>query len=268
MTVTWNPSYFALPNQRVQVLLAFTDMPDSLAGLVVDSLYSDHPAPLPAFPIVPADQGFAFFPLTRFVLPFSDSQAFQVTRLNITMAVWSSGNYDEDAPTEILQGPLVYVTNNYDSDDSDDEGDDDDEDDLVGDPGMSKGTKTAIIVPVVIVSLLVILGLAAFAVLRYRKTGTVPFVGGLFGKRGGNPRSGGSGYGVRKSYSERVGKRGVVGVEEGITTNTKSGGGGGVELTDRESWSPTSPTSARLGGEPNVFRAEVERQERAREDRL
>ncbi|KAJ4385923.1 hypothetical protein N0V85_007975 [Neurospora sp. IMI 360204] len=193
------------------------------------------------------------------------------------MAVWASGNYDEDAPTETKQGPLVYVTNGYDSSDGndsddDEDGDHDDDDDLVSSPGLSKGKKIAISVPVAIVSLLVLGGLIAFAVWGYRRNGTVPFVGGLFGKRRG-PRSGGSGYGVRKSYSERVGGKrgaGAAGVEEGVVAtraagdNKGSGGGGGVELTDRESWSPTSPTSARLGG-GNVFRAEVERQERDRQ---
>lgn len=264
MTVTWNTLYFGSPNQRVQILLQTANVDESVAGRIVPESYSNTSAPLPTFPILPADQGFAFFPLTRFVLPFSDSQAFQLTRLNITMAIWASGNYDEDAPTEIKQGPLVYVTNDYDSD-SDDASDD--EDDLVSSPGLSTGKKIAISVPIAIVSLLVLGGLIAFAVWCYRKNGTVPFVGGLFGKRSGNPRSGGSGYGVRKSYSERVGKKGVVGVEEGVFTNAK-GAGGGVELTDRESWPPTSPTSARLGGEPNVFRAEVQRQERMREDQI
>lgn len=175
------------------------------------------------------------------------------------MAVWASGNYDEDAPSEIKQGPVVYVTGEYDSDDEDD--------DLVTSPGgLSTGKKIAISVPVAVVSVLVLGGLIAFAVWGYKKNGHVPFIGGLFGKRRGG--GGGRGYGVRKSYSERVGKRGVTGVGEGVTTARGAGdfkGGGGVELTDREIWSPTSPTSARLGAGENVFRAEVERQERARQ---
>ncbi|KAK1775376.1 hypothetical protein QBC45DRAFT_245547 [Copromyces sp. CBS 386.78] len=272
--ITWNTLYFGSPNQRIRIILQTTDDgPDSLSHNDPSSPKPATPT-LPDFPILPADQGFAFLPLPE---SFFDPTLHrnQLARLNITMAVWASGNDDEGPPTEVKKGPVVYVTDDYDSDaeDSDDEdGDHDDDDDgLVGDPGLSKGKKIAISIPVAIVSLLVLGGLIAFAVWGYRKNGTVPFVGGLFGKRRGGPGGrggGGSGYGVRKSYSERVGKKGMVGVEEGIVTNTKSGGGGGFELTDRESWSPTSPTSARLGGEPNVFRAEVQRQERAREDRL
>ncbi|KHE80323.1 hypothetical protein GE21DRAFT_1218700 [Neurospora crassa] len=292
--ITWNTLYFALPNQRVQILLQTANVPDSLSQDSSSSSSSSSPKPvtptLPHFSILPADQGFALLPLPRSFLGSSSSH--QIIRLNITMAVWASGNYDEDAPTETKQGPLVYITNGYQSDDVDDgdgnhDGDDSDDDDdnnddgLVGDPGgLSKGKKIAISVPVAIVFLLVLGGLIAFAVWGYRKKGAVPWVGGLFGTRRGGPggRGGGSGYGVRKSYSERVGGKrgagaGVSGFEEGMIATRGAGdnkggggggGGGGVELTDRDSWSPTSPTSARLGG-VNVFRAEIERQERARQ---
>jgi len=267
--ITWNTLYFGSPNQRVQISIYPAALPSGLGSSPAVNLSA-----LPRFPIVQADQGFAFFPLSRSFLPFSDDSedenGNELTRLNITMAVWASGNYDEDAPSEIKQGPIVYVTSEYDSDDedSDDEGGDhdDDDDDFVSSPGLSTGKKIAISVPVAVVSLLVLGGLIAFAFWGYKKNGHVPFIGGLLGKRRGGG-GGSSGYGVRKSYSERVGKRGVAGVEEGVTTARGVGdfkAGGGVELTDRESWSPTSPTSARLNGE-NVFRAEVERQERARQ---
>ncbi|KAK3401688.1 hypothetical protein B0T20DRAFT_120680 [Sordaria brevicollis] len=269
--ITWNTLYFGSPNQRVQISVFPAELPSVLGSSPAVNLSA-----LPSFPIVKADNGFAFFPLPRAFFPSADDAGDEgdrnlLTRLNITMSVWASGNYDHVAPTEIKQGPIVYVTSGYDSDnESDDEGggDLDDDDDIVTSPGLSTGKKIAISVPVAIVSVLVLGGLIAFAVWGYKKNGHVPFIGGLFGKRrGGGGGGGGSGYGVRKSYSERVGKRDVAGVEEGVTRGAgdfKSGGGGGVELTDRESWSPTSPTSARLNGE-NVFRAEVERQERDRQ---
>ncbi|KAK0670185.1 hypothetical protein QBC41DRAFT_390165 [Cercophora samala] len=117
--------------------------------------------------------------------------------------------------------------------------------------GGGNGTNIlAIVLPIVIVAVLV--GLAGFCFLTYRRKGRWPVVGGLVsGKRG--PTGGGyTGQGGRRVQE---GAGGVV-----VTGDNKSETNIGVELTDRDSWSPTSPNSPSRGR--NVFREEVERQER------
>ncbi|KAK3987115.1 hypothetical protein QBC44DRAFT_128853 [Cladorrhinum sp. PSN332] len=115
----------------------------------------------------------------------------------------------------------------------------------------------AIAVPVIIVSLL--LALLGFCFVKWKRTGSVPFVGGAMRRRS-------TGYGVGKSRSQRVGgdNAGVV-APPGDRGPYAGGNGldketaveGGVELTDRDSWG--SPTSSKGR---NLFREEVERQER------
>lgn len=75
----------------------------------------------------------------------------------------------------------------------------------------------------------------------------MPVIGGLMKRRSGGG-GGGAGYGVRQSRTERVGG-GARGVGEDKA-------GGGIQLTDRESWSPTAGK--------NVFREELQRQQRQR----
>ena len=109
--------------------------------------------------------------------------------------------------------------------------------------GGSGVSALAIALPVVIG--VVALGLLGFCVWSWRRHGRVPLLGGLGAKR--RSRSG-QGYGVRQSHSQRTG---------GGAASGKKGGGVGIQLTPTESWSPTSPSHGR-----NVFREEVERQER------
>jgi len=109
----------------------------------------------------------------------------------------------------------------------------------------------AIAVPVVVA--VVVLLLAGLCFWSWRRHGTVPIVGAL-GKVG--RRS--SGYGVRKSASERVG-RGVGGGGGAFgAPSDKPGPNINIQLTDRDSWSPTGT------GSRNVFREEMQRQERHR----
>ncbi|KAK1828035.1 hypothetical protein QBC39DRAFT_313809 [Podospora conica] len=102
----------------------------------------------------------------------------------------------------------------------------------------------AVVVPVVVgVLVAMAVGVCCWS---WKRRGTVPVVGGLMKRR--STGGGGGGYGVRQSRSERVGGAGVVGGEDKA--------GGGIQLTDRESWSPTAGK--------NVFREELQRQERQR----
>lgn len=108
----------------------------------------------------------------------------------------------------------------------------------------------AIVVPIIVVVVLIVLiGLCVFS---WRRTGTIPVLGAL--KR--RSTAGGAGYGERQSRSQRVGA-GADPAVVGPAPGTKSAAG--VELTDRDSWSPsTSPRGQ------NVFREELQRQERQR----
>ncbi|RKU49162.1 hypothetical protein DL546_008511 [Coniochaeta pulveracea] len=108
----------------------------------------------------------------------------------------------------------------------------------------------AIVVPIIVVVVLILMiGLCVFS---WRRTGTVPVLGAL--KR--RSTAGGAGYGERQSRSQRLGA-GADPVVGRPASRVKSAAG--VELTDRDSWSPS--TSPRGG---NVFRQELQRQERER----
>jgi hypothetical protein len=136
-----------------------------------------------------------------------------------------------------------------------------------GGSGSGGSSAVAIAVPVVVVAVLVILG--AFCVLSWRKSGQVPVIGAI-------KRRSASGYGVRQSRAERVGVgaagAGVgAGPGAGPWGDNKSETNVGIQLTDRDSWSPTGRTAVgaelRSGGGGdgrNVFRDEVERQARMR----
>ncbi|KAH8896681.1 hypothetical protein GQ53DRAFT_743297 [Thozetella sp. PMI_491] len=138
---------------------------------------------------------------------------------------------------EVKPGPIVYITKQA----------------VVIANGGSSFNTAAVAVPVVIA--VVLLAIAGFCLWRRKKGQGSTFEGFRF--RRPSMRQG---YGVRKSKTERV--RSGAGVS--VDTDTKQGG---IQLTDRESWSPTSPTSAKLGGPGrpegrNVFREELQRQER------
>lgn len=114
--------------------------------------------------------------------------------------------------------------------------------------GGGNGTNLlAIVLPIVIIAILI--GLAGFCFLFRRRKGRWPVIG----ERARSSGSGYTGQGGRRVQEDQVG-RGVV------TGDNKSETNIGVELTDRDSWSPTSPNSPSRGR--NVFREEVERQER------
>lgn len=120
---------------------------------------------------------------------------------------------------------------------------------------------TAALLPIIILPAILgamLLGTAVFCVWSYRRNKRVPTGRGIRAWLGGLGRRGGGGYGVRQSHSQRTSARmsGGMGTADPVKKETNVG----VELTDRDSWSPTSPTSP--GGGRNVFREEVARQER------
>ena len=121
-----------------------------------------------------------------------------------------------------------------------------------GDGGGGGGGVSAVTVavPVVIVAVLLILGGMCFW--SWRRHGTLPLVGSL-GRRQ-RRTSGSQGYGIRQSRSQRVGGNGVG---DGVTSD-KNRPDAGIQLTDRDSWSPTGGGGAQGR---NVFREEVQRQQ-------
>jgi hypothetical protein len=140
-----------------------------------------------------------------------------------------------------IQGPTVIVTSTPFQDPN-------------GNTNDNKPNVVAIAVPIVVI--IVFLALAGLCVWSWRRHGTVPVLGALKRRSTGG---GGQGYGVRQSRSQRVGADpAVVGSDKKAAV--------GVELTDRDSWSPsTSPSGP--GGQGtgrNVFREELQRQERER----
>jgi hypothetical protein len=133
-----------------------------------------------------------------------------------------------------------------------------------------------IVLPIVLVGGFLLLSLLCF--MSWRRTGKVPLLQGVAGRV--RRRSTGGGYGVRQSRSQRVGGDVRAGAGDGAGVGGAAGagpwGGGvagenksetdvGIQLTDRDSWSPTARGAGPAeGGGRNVFREEVERQERMR----
>lgn len=154
-----------------------------------------------------------------------------VSSLNVSLTL----AYFQDLYGNELQsitGPTVLITNTADTSTSD-----------------NKPSAAGIAVPVILV--VVVLPLAGLGIWFCRRQGPpVSLVGAL-------KRRSGQGYGVRQSRAQRVGA--AVGGPGG---DKKNGAVSGVELAERDSWGPAGD-AVREGGR-NVFREEVERQERER----
>lgn len=110
--------------------------------------------------------------------------------------------------------------------------------------GGSGVSPLAIALPVVIA--VVLLGLAGFCFWSWRRHGRLPLIGALASRRQSQ------GYGVRKSHSQRTGAAAGLSVGTGAGA-ARAKGGAGIQLTPRESWSPTQGR--------NVFREEIRRQD-------
>jgi hypothetical protein len=133
------------------------------------------------------------------------------------------------------------------------------------DGGGSDAKAVAIAVPAAIV--LVLLLLLTVCCISYRRHGTLPLLRTL---RRTSQLSGGGAAGRDGGREGRAG-RSVSGRQwAGAGAAVRGGGGGddksemdvGIQLTDRDSWSPTGRSAAAGGGGRNVFREEVERQAR------
>lgn len=165
-----------------------------------------------------------------------------VSSLNVSLSLaYFQDLYGNDV--EEVPGPTVVVTSTPFEDS--------------GGKGDDKPNVAAIAVPIVVI--IVFLALAGLCVWSWRRNGTVPVLGALKRRSTG----GGEGYGIRQSRAQRVGGGGGAGGGVPVV-----GGGAdkkavpSVELTDRDSWSPgTSPSGP---GGRNVFREELQRQERER----
>ncbi|KAK3332850.1 hypothetical protein B0T19DRAFT_112435 [Cercophora scortea] len=223
--ITWAVPFFGDTDPSVQVQFTFDD------GLGYQ--FSDGVAPN-EIRAVPASQGF---------LPWTIPATFLSSRNQSAIWITLSLEYDDphDTDTNITQrvGPRVQVINPQSSSTPDSSSD-------------SHVNAAAIAVPVILAVIILLVGGLCFR--SWRKTGVVPLIGGAASRRQ-------SGYGERRSRSERVGGGVVVGDDKP---------GAGIQLTDRDSWSPTAPSHIRLGsdavgqGRTNVFREEVERQQRQR----
>lgn len=236
--VTWSPTYFSPPDLLVYLQIDYPDDDNNPSAETGSSTRTP----------LPASQG--FYPWT-IPADFLSSRPGNPARYNVTFVL-----KQVDSGAERV-GPTVFITAEAGSGGSVTPGGDG--------SGGGRGTNVvAIAVPVVVVGVLLLLGALCFA--SWRKHGRLPLVGGAVARR----RSSG-GYGVRQSRSERTG-----GVDRGgdAAPGQWGGAGGadnksetdvGIQLTDRDSWSPTgrSPGAAPSGGR-NVFREELDRQAQLR----
>ncbi|KAK0628744.1 hypothetical protein B0T17DRAFT_614621 [Bombardia bombarda] len=200
----------------------------------------------------PASQGFYVWRIESNLLSSLGANAPSSITATVALAEDDPDTPDDDIIPVL--GPTVYISNSpapapapAASSDQDDDDDDD-----------SHVNIAAIVIPVIIAA--AILALAAFCLISWRRNGVVPIIGKLNSKRS-------SGYGVRQGRSERVGAAvPVVGAGAGVVSNDKQG----IQLTDRESWSPTRPGHTRFGsdaegqGRTNLFREEIQRQDTLR----
>ncbi|KLU82269.1 hypothetical protein MAPG_01343 [Magnaporthiopsis poae ATCC 64411] len=189
---------------------------------------------------MPADVGYYAWTVPADLL--NDRAAMNVT--------WSLNFRDPDGSNSTIhdEGPTVTVTREQ----------------MLIDDGLAKGGGTSLLgvyvaVPVVIA--LLVLGLGGFCLWSWRRRGVVPgaAVMGALKRRSG-------GYGERRSRSERAAGQQHQPTQD--PTSPRPAGPGdqlpddkfpGIQLTDRDSWSPTSPSGGR-----NVFQEEIRRQETGR----
>ncbi|KAK1759857.1 hypothetical protein QBC47DRAFT_373194 [Echria macrotheca] len=223
--LSWNPTYFANPTIDLEIQAVYNDATSGL-GMTSGSRVS-------------AAVGFYAWPI-----PTDFLSRLNRNELNMTFqfARPVDPNDGSDQPDfEPILGPTVLVVEGP-------------PEDHAPNPQKPSPNAAAIAVPIVVVAVLgLFIGLCFWS---WRRTGTVPVLGGLVGR--GSKRS--SGYGVRQSQAERVGGGGIgIGGPRAVVGNDKAGANVGIQLTDRDSWSPTGTGQGR-----NVFRDELRRQERER----
>ncbi|KAK3315867.1 hypothetical protein B0H66DRAFT_604176 [Apodospora peruviana] len=213
--VTWNPQWFQPIDTIVLLQTKYVDQSgDGTISLVG----------------IPASHGFFTWSIPSDMLETEGG----VSALNVSLALAYQVESEEGTSNwETQVGPTVIIT----------------EKGIGPDPNDGRTHVVAIVVPVVIVLVLVALG--GFCFWSWRRHGSLPIVGKMMNRRGG----GGAGYGIRQSQAQRVpGGGGLAGGYMGGGMGTdKPAPGVGIQLTDRNSWSPTSGR--------NVFREEIRRQQ-------
>lgn len=170
---------------------------------------------------------------------FLQSQGHSSLNVSIGLSYYKETSNGDSFPHSI-QGPTVLIINGKAD-------------------GTGGATTNPIVIAVPVVIAVVAIGLLSFCIWSWRRHGKLPRVGILFNKRGSTAGGGGGsgqGYGIRQSRAQRAGP-GFDGLGTDQKTATPSVG---IQLTDRDSWSPTAPS----GVHRNVFREEVKRQERER----
>ncbi|KAM7208372.1 Protein of unknown function (DUF4448) domain containing protein [Naviculisporaceae sp. PSN 640] len=222
--ITWTTSYFAPPNISIALQAQYNP-----SGTGFTTLF------------FPASVGFFAWEIPEDFL--TSSSGATLSSLNVTLSlVYEDTETANPEDLKSLPGPEILIAPELDERHDDDDGGD-------------KSYTAAIAVPIIVVILLV--GFGGFCLFKRKRQGAWPVIGGVIGRRKSASGGGGGGYGERQSRSQRVGSGGVIG---GGTPFDGSSDKQGIQLTDRDSWSPTAASAPGR----NVFREEIRRQESQR----
>lgn len=225
------------PGNTYYVTWSETYFSNTSTSLEIQATYHDGSGKGFTSPRMLASRGFYVWDIASDFLTNRDPA---VSSLNVSLSLaYFQDLYGNDV--EEVPGPTVVVTSTPFEDS--------------GGKGDDKPNVAAIAVPIVVI--IVFLALAGLCVWSWRRNGTVPVLGALKRRSTG----GGEGYGIRQSRAQRVGNGAGVSVV-GVGADKKAAVVP-VELTDRDSWSPTGTSPSGPGGR-NVFREELQRQERER----
>ncbi|KAM7196970.1 Protein of unknown function (DUF4448) domain containing protein [Rhypophila sp. PSN 637] len=231
--VTWaTTSYFAPPNISIALQAQYypADTQGSIAGFTTNYF--------------PASVGFYAWSIPIDFLTSSSNH--NITSQNISLSlVFEDAETANPNDIKVLPGPNIIVMLERDlPKDSKNHAD--------------KSYAAAIAVPIIVVILLIALG--GFCFFKWKRNGVLPVP--VFSRKRNSTGGGGAGYGERQSRAQRVGSGGFGGATDDKQGAKGAGGPNvGIQLTDRDSWSPTTATSAPAGR--NVFREEIQRQEAA-----
>ncbi|KAK4211525.1 hypothetical protein QBC37DRAFT_426815 [Rhypophila decipiens] len=231
--VTWSPSYFAPPN--ISIAFQAQYFPADTGGYITDFTTNYFSASV------------GFYAWTIPIDFLTSSSNHNISSQNISLSlVYEDTETTNPNDIKVLPGPNILVMLESQVPNH-------------APKGPDKSYAAAIAVPIIVVILLIALG--GFCFFKYKKTGLFP-VPAFSRKRNSTGGGGGAGYGERQSRAQRVGSGsfGATNDKQGAQANTV-----GIQLTDRDSWSPTTAASAPSGR--NVFREEIQRQEAAAQRR-
>lgn len=256
--VTWSPSFFSPPDILLQIQALFPPSSASSSSSSLVGLTS---------PQIPASQGFYAWPIPADFFSAPDNTD-RKPPYNITFLL----SYDDPTTPgtandrKTRTGPSVFIA---------EEGSAPRSGGGSGNDRHGRPNVIAIAVPVVVVCVLLLL--VALCFVSWRRHGHLPFIGALpfLWRRGSSSRrrssllssAGHAWPGATGGGQPQEGWGNGAGRDGGGFAATSTRGGPvrgedksetdvGIQLTDRDSWSPT--------GRRNVFREEVERQARLR----